>query len=115
MTGKEEFIKLVDELFKSNHDEVTKVALDYFEWFKSAPESKSKAKTELSDKAKAILEYMQTNKDINLFKAKSIADEIGLNSRAVSGSMRKLISDGYVYKVSDEGVSPAIYSLKENN
>jgi len=113
MTGKEEFIKVVDSLISSKSD-IPKSALDYFEWFKSAPESKGKAKTELSEKAKAILDYMRENKDVNLFKSKNIADDMGLNSRAVSGSMRKLISEGYVYKVSDEGVSPAIYSLKEN-
>jgi DNA-binding MarR family transcriptional regulator len=56
------------------------------------------------------LKYMQENKDSynNLFKAKDIGEGLTLSTRAVTGSLRKLVNDGYCEKV---GQNPIIYSL----
>ena len=53
---------------------------------------------------------MQENKEKynNLFKAKDIGEGLGISSKAVSGSMRKLVKDGYINKV---GKEPVIYEL----
>ena len=110
MTGKEEFVKVVKDLFNKN--EVPKTAKDYLEWLETNESKKEKKNTELSEKALTVLKYMQDNKDTNLFKCANIAAGIDMSSKSVNGVMRKLISEGYVCKVSDAGVSPVIYSLK---
>ena len=43
-------------------------------------------------------------------KAKEIAQELGLTSRGVSGSMRKLVNDGFCEKL---GASPAVYAITD--
>jgi predicted transcriptional regulator len=45
-----------------------------------------------------------------LWKARDIAEWLFISSRTVSGSMRKLVSDGFVEKVGSE---PTIYSITE--
>lgn len=56
-----------------------------------------------------ILEYLQSCDTTNL-KAKDIADGMQVSSRKVSGSIRKLVSDGFVDKY---GQNPVIYMLTE--
>ena len=46
----------------------------------------------------------------NLLKARDIAEGLFVSSRTVSGSMRKLVADGFVEKV---GQDPAIYTITE--
>ena len=43
-------------------------------------------------------------------KAKDIAEGLGISSRTVSGSLRKLVTDGFVDKVS---TNPTIYAISE--
>lgn len=45
-----------------------------------------------------------------MVKSKEIAENLLISSRAVSGSMRKLVSDGFVEKVSQ---NPIVYTLTE--
>lgn len=56
-----------------------------------------------------ILEYLQSCDTTNL-KAKDIADDMQVSSRKISGSIRKLVSDGFVDKY---GQNPVIYTLTE--
>lgn len=57
-----------------------------------------------------ILKCMKENceKYINIFKAKEIGELLFMTPRSVSGSMKKLIADGYVEKV---GANPVAYGL----
>jgi hypothetical protein len=113
MNKKEAFIKLVEELLKpidiTSLDEEDQLALEYFEELKS---NKPKEKTDLTENGKKVLTYMQDcyNKDnnFNTFTSKNIAEGLFVSSRSVSGSMRKLISEGYVDKLS---ASPVTYGL----
>lgn len=57
----------------------------------------------------AVLEYLQ-GAEASTFKAKDIAEGMEVNARKVSGSMRKLTTDGYVEKLASK---PAIYALTE--
>ena len=66
-----------------------------------------KAKPEVTESGLIILEYMQKTDSAN-FKAKDIADGMGLPSRKVSGALRKLVNDEYADKF---GSNPVIYSL----
>lgn len=56
-----------------------------------------------------ILEHLQKHKAKSL-KAKDIADGMEISSRKVSGSIRKLVSDGFVEKF---GSNPVVYTLTE--
>ena len=50
-------------------------------------------------------------KELALLKARDIAEGLFISSRAVSGAMRKLVTDGFVEKV---GQDPVIYSITDN-
>ena len=64
----------------------------------------------LTDNGKQILLYMQQNSEKTTFKAREIAEGLFISSRGVSGSLRKLVSDGFADKL---GESPVIYTLTE--
>lgn len=57
----------------------------------------------------AVLKFLQTHPEDTL-AAKSIGDEMGINSRSVSGAMRKLVTDGYVEKA---GANPTVYKISQ--
>lgn len=59
-----------------------------------------------------IFKCMRENeqKYINVFKAKEIGELLFMTPRSVSGSMKKLIADGFVEKV---GTNPVAYGLTE--
>jgi DNA-binding MarR family transcriptional regulator len=116
MTKKEKFIRIIEEEKVFSKDLATKYpeiyedAQLYYNVLKNGADKESKSK--FTDTGKAVLAYMQANKDIhnNLFTAKDIAAEISLTSRSISGAARKLVSDGYLEKM---GESPVVYSLTE--
>ena len=56
-----------------------------------------------------ILEYLKAQ-DVKSLKAKDIADGMEISSRKVSGSIRKLVTDGFVEKY---GANPVVYTLTE--
>ena len=64
----------------------------------------------LTENGKIILQYLQENANIRCWKAKDIAERIGISSRGASGTMRKLVNDGFCEKI---GQDPVIYSLTE--
>ena len=82
-----------------------------FEAFKTSVDSKSD-KPKFTDNGKLILQYMRDNADAtqNMFKAREIAEGIFISSKSVSGSMRKLVNDGFVEKI---GQDPIIYAITE--
>ncbi len=67
------------------------------------------SKPEITEAGIQILEYMQ-NCDKTTLRSKDIADGMGVSSRKVSGSIRKLVTDHFVDKF---GSSPVTYSLTE--
>lgn len=117
MSKKQEFIKYVEELM----DCVKKMDIPrdmeippmneeaqlYWEAFTSQKEVE---KPMFTDNGKLILKFLQENETIPMWKARDIAEGLFISSRAVSGAMRKLVSDGFVEKV---GQDPVIYALTE--
>ena len=85
LTNKEDFSKL--------YDEVTNI---------------SRAQ-KMTKNGAAVLKFLQTRPDES-FTAKSLGEEMGSNSRSVSGAMRKLVTDGYVEKV---GANPTVYKISQ--
>ncbi len=107
MSKKSEFIIYVESLINGKSVEMTENVKMYWEAFKGTTETD---KPLLTDNGKIVLKYMQENLDIQMFKAKDIAEGIGISSRTVSGAMRKLTTDGFVEKL---GQDPVIYAITE--
>ena len=111
MSKKQEFIKYVNELITAapavqpNED-----AKLYWDAFCGLDENGEKPL--FTDNGKLILQYMRDNADAtqNMFKAREIAEGIFISSKSVSGSMRKLVNDGFVEKI---GQDPIIYAITE--
>jgi hypothetical protein len=102
--SKKIFIEEVEKFAEQLSDE----ALTYFNEFKSSKASKEG----ITESGKKILEYMQNNYSQcdNIFSAKNIGEGLFTSGRSISGSMRKLLTDGYVEKIS---TSPVKYSLTD--
>ena len=114
MTKKEKFIEEVEEILKElmhvgGEDPFSEDSRAYWEAFKGKEETE---KPMFTDNGKLILKYMQDHiSDMPMGKAKDIGEGLFISSRAVSGAIRKLVSDGYVEKI---GQDPVVYALTEN-
>ena len=112
MNKKEQFIEMVENLIKDmDVDESAKYhdAIEYFNMFKAIKEVE---KPKFTENGKRILQFMKDNKDKfnNMFKAKEIGEGLFISSKGASGSMRKLVTDGYAEKLGSE---PVVYALTE--
>lgn len=106
MSKKDEFIEYVKNLI--NEEEMSKDAKDFWEALKV---SKEIEKPTFTDNGKLIMKYLQELPEGSpMMKAKEIAEGMFISSRAVSGAMRKLVTDGFVEKV---GQDPVMYILTE--
>lgn len=106
MSLKSDFIDYVESNFSTNP--LPENLEDYWNTFKNSSDKKNKPA--FTDNGKLILKFLQDYADRETWKAKDIAEELFISSRTVSGSIRKLVSDGYVEKVSQD---PVIYRITE--
>ena len=107
MTAKENFIAEIENLLKKNT--INEDAMNYFNEFKNGTVKNSSVITE---KGAMILRYLQNQPSTNYaFSAKMIAEALDLNTRSVSGAMKKLLNDGYVEKLTS--VSPITYQITD--
>lgn len=117
MGNREEFIKMVqsviDYIENESHESEEKIfyskgALDFFEEFK-----KSNNNIDITEKGKNILSFLKRNYRFKKDKmqAKDIAEGLFISAKSVSGSMTKLITEGYVEKNRIDGV--LYYSITE--
>lgn len=108
MSKKQEFINFIDELIKNTDKEIPENVKTYWEAFCAKEDIE---KPMFTDDGKMILKCMQDKYEENkMWKAKDIAEELFVNSRKVSGAMRKLVNDGFVEKL---GKEPVVYELTE--
>ena len=108
MSKKQEFISYVKDLMDEAPDVImSEDARLYWEAFCGTTEAE---KPMFTDNGKLILKWMQENTSDPMLRAKDIAEGLFISSRAVSGAMRKLVTDGFVEKV---GQDPVIYSITE--
>lgn len=104
---KQEFIDFVNGLIAAAPDvTMSENVKNYWEAFSK---DEIKQKPDLTDNGKLILKHLQ-GVEIKPYKAKDIAEDLFVSSRTVSGSIRKLVTDGFVDKV---GKDPALYVLTE--
>lgn len=64
----------------------------------------------ITENGTKIIAAMQKNQEkyINVFTAKNLGELLFMSPRSISGSMKKLIADGFVEKV---GANPVAYGL----
>lgn len=98
------FIDTVEELFQAYPMNVPTEALEFFEDYKK---SKSTAKA-YTDKGIAVIKALREIDD--WITAKSLGEQMDVSGRSVSGTMRKLVTDGYVEK---QAGNPASYRITE--
>lgn len=109
MSKKQEFVKYVREVMHHcSTIEMNEDARLYWEAFSNQSDA---IKPLFTDNGKLILKYLQDNQQNTSYRAKDIAEGLGIGSRVVSGAMNKLVSDGYVEKI---GQDPVIYALTDN-
>lgn len=118
MTKKEAFIKMVGAMLDNplvtqdfeEDAETYKKALEYFEELKI--DKGASPKPEITENGAKILKYMQENyqKYNNVFKSKEIGEGLFISSRSVSGSMKKLVTEGFVNKI---GSDPVAYEISQ--
>lgn len=111
MSNKNLFIEEIEEIIafsiQTRGSGLSTEANAYFEMLKATEE---KVKPQFTENGAKILQWMQENQEQfnNIFKSKEVGEGLFISSRAVSGSMRKLVTDGYVSKM---GGNPSCYSL----
>ena len=106
---KKEFIDFVNALIAAAPDVAEEKMTENVKTYMDLLMDKKAEKPEITDNGKLILKWLQ-DQEAGVYKAKDIADGMYVASRNVSGSMRKLVEDGFVEKV---GVSPALYTITE--
>lgn len=107
---KQEFIKFLNDLMdEAPHIVETEMTDEIKSYIEALKEDIPKS-YELTEHGKVVLKFLQTNQDTITWKAKDVAEGLGISSRGVSGSFRKLVTDGFVEKM---GKDPAIYCLTE--
>ena len=104
---KQEFIDFLNALMAAAPEVANENMTDNVKAYIDTLMTSKNDKPEITDNGKIILDYMQKS-DLPMFKAKDIADGLYISSRAVSGSLRKLVTDGFCEKV---GTDPVVYTL----
>lgn len=106
---KEEFINFVKALMEAAPEVVAKEMNDSVKQYLEILMTQETEKPILTDNGKLVLGFMQKSTSAS-FKAKDIAEELFISSRSVSGSLRKLVNDGFAEKI---GADPVIYVITE--
>ncbi len=107
---KEDFLKFLEALMEASPDVVSKFMNENVKtYIEILRDDKVKDKPVLTEGGKKILKYMQEC-GVSALKAKDIAEGMFISSRGVSGSLRKLVTDGFCEKV---GQDPVVYTLTE--
>ena len=106
---KREFLDFINKLMEHDKAFTDSIISDDIKDYIKILEDDNAGKPEITDSGKVVLKYMQDN-DIKLGKAKDIANGLGISSRAVSGALRKLVSDGFAEKISKD---PVVYAITD--
>lgn len=111
MSAKTDFINYIEDLLdyssKLDFPQMNENVKMYWDAFRTIEEVEKPLFTE---NGKIILTFLQSNQDNNMWKARDIAESLGVSSRMVSGAARKLVTDGYIEKMGQE---PVLYALTE--
>lgn len=106
---KQEFLNFLEALMERDPEFVKENLTDNIKSFIDTLEESYVEKPLLTDNGKVILKHLQSMPAKSV-KARDIAEDLFISSRSVSGTMRKLVNDGFCEKI---GKDPAIYVLTE--
>lgn len=109
MSKKSAFINYVKALIESQIKSID-MSDDARSYWEALCGGNEEEKPIFTDNGKLVMKYLQDLSNDTPIKAKEIAEGMFVSSRTVSGSMRKLVSDGFVEKV---GQDPVMYALTE--
>lgn len=101
MTAKEKFISEISNLITTNP--LSDEAMQFFNGLK---EEKL-----LTKKGAEVLKLLQNQDKDYIFTAKMLSENINMNTRSISGTMRKLLNDGFVEKIGSS--TPISYRITE--
>ena len=98
--------QFLDEL-STFEDSFTPEAVEFYE------NLKSNLKQTITDNGIKILKSMKDNEEkyLNVFSSKQLGELLFMPPRSVSGSMKKLLADGYVEKKSQNPVTYGLTTL----
>ena len=100
---KDELYELLKEGLKTLADVPEEAYEELDKMFSTTP------KPAITEKGMTLLEEMTKDKDA-IYTAKTLGETLGINSRSVSGSMRKLVTLGLLDKI---GQNPTQYRLND--
>lgn len=98
------FIETVEQLFKAYPLNIPTEAFEFFEDYKKG----SSVAKEMTEKGYNILLGLKEVND--WITAKALGERLDISGRSVSGTMRKLVLDGFVEK---QAGNPASYKVTE--
>ena len=96
MKRKRNFINEIETLLAESTHGLTEESLQYWEEFKVA----TPLTPDITENGMKIITFMYEN-----------MEGLGVSGRSISGSMKKLVSDGFVEKVSEKPVAYAITEM----
>ena len=111
MNRKQAFIDFVNDLIENCKYpvEMNEDVEFYWNYLKNSNDDEIKNPL-FTENGKRLLICLQEHPEKEAWKAREVADELGISSRSVSGAMRKLVTDNFVEKI---GKNPSIYMLTE--
>lgn len=105
MPTKENFISEIEKLLKTNT--INDEAIEFFEMFKAGTIKNSKI---ITSKGIEILKFLQSKPNDYVFTSKMLSTAIeSMNTRSISGTLRKMLNDGFVEKVGS--TTPISYKI----
>ena len=107
--SKEKFIEEISKLLDDIPDSLA-LSENAYEYWLLIKEGKNGDSKDMTENGAKVLHFMQEKWESfnNVFTAQNIGEGLFMAPRSVSGSMRKLITNGYVEKV---GSKPTSYAL----
>lgn len=102
------FIEEVERLF--NENEVCEDARDFFDDYKKGHTSNKKVMTDKGFKILKAIYEMSEGAEENVYTAKQIGEYLDVSGRSASGTLRKLVEDGYVVKYDGK---PSCYGIAD--
>ena len=107
---KQEFLNFVETLIEENPEKAKELMTDNIIAYLNILKDSKDEKPILTKNGAPLLKFLQEHQDIKMWKARDIAEGLGRSSRGISGTMRKLVNDGFCESV---GKDPVIYTLTE--
>lgn len=107
---KQEFLDFLNALMEAAPDVAEKLMTDNVRTYINVLNEVKEEKPVVTENGLKILTYLHENPDVRTWKAKDLADKMGIASRGVSGALRKLVNDGYCEKISTD---PVVYAITE--